>query len=119
MDGAEIETTHCHSGMLTIELEFPGLYRPTLPVRRQAFDQIRIVYAPQDRIATPETVRRFVDACEASRAPGERLVAQIADAFQAQVEPHWVEVEGKFSRAGGVGMTVRAFRPWEESGERY
>jgi 7-cyano-7-deazaguanine reductase len=85
------------------------------PVTKQPdFAKLTITYMPDAYIVETKSMKLYLWQFRDRAEFNEKLVAQIADDFQKQLNPIRVRVEGRFNTRGGIAVTAVAERFHED-----
>lgn len=81
------------------------------PVTRQPdFGTLSIEYEPDGHLIETKSLKLFLWRYRDEAMFNEAIVNEIADKIEAQVEPGFVTVTGKFNTRGGISVTCVATR---------
>ncbi len=81
------------------------------PVTRQPdFGVIEVIYGPDKHLVETKSFKLYLWRFRDVAKFNEAIVAEIADDFMSQVQPHHVRVTGTFNLRGGIGVTMACFR---------
>jgi 7-cyano-7-deazaguanine reductase len=107
----EIDRIPWSGGNIEVELtcsEFTCL----CPVTRQPdFAALSIRYMPDHYIVETKSLKLYLTSFRNARHFNEDVTVCIAEDLYAQLQPHWIEVEGRFHSRGGIALHTRARRP--------
>jgi 7-cyano-7-deazaguanine reductase len=97
-------------GEVTVTLvcsEFTSL----CPVTEQPdFGEITVRYRPGRYLVETKSLKLYMMRYRDRGVFNEVLIDEMADDLQAQLEPTWLEVEGRFNSRGGITISVVAAR---------
>ena len=105
-----LDTIPAPAGALRVTLEAVEV-TSLCPVTAQPdFGTLRISYEPNGALVETKSLKLFLWSFRNRALFTEALVAEVADAFFAQIEPHSVEVAGEFNLRGGISVRPTASR---------
>ncbi len=107
----EVDRIPWSGGAIEVELTC-GEFTSLCPVTQQPdFATISIRYKPNRYIVETKSLKLYLTSFRNARHFNEDLTVCIAEDLYAQLQPHWIEVEGRFHSRGGIALNARARRP--------
>lgn len=101
-------------GKIAVELvckEFTSL----CPVTGQPdFGELTLRYQPNKCIVETKSMKLYLIQFRDKGVFSEDIVSSIADDIFNQLQPAWLEIEGRFASRGGIAINVQASREAEE-----
>ncbi len=74
------------------------------------FATLEIEYRPDRHLVETKSLKLYLWRYRNRQAFNEQLVDEIASDLQAQIQPRWLRVVGRFRPRGGIAVTVSAER---------
>lgn len=72
------------------------------------FATIEVLYVPDKAVVESKSLKLYFWSFRDEGAFHEHVVNQMVDDLAAAIDPHWLQVTGRFNRRGGIGITVTA-----------
>jgi 7-cyano-7-deazaguanine reductase len=72
------------------------------------FATIRVAYVPAEKIVESKSFKLYLWSYRNEGVFHEHVVNQILDDLRAVLDPHWIQVTGKFNVRGGIRIEVVA-----------
>ena len=110
----ELDLIDWEGGEVEITLE-AAEFTSLCPVTGQPdFGNIVIRYAPDAKIVETKSLKLYLWSFREQPGFVEQLVSDMASELFEQLEPFWLEVEGRFNSRGGISLKTVASRVREE-----
>lgn len=72
------------------------------------FATIEVLYVPDKAVVESKSLKLYFWSFRDEGAFHEHVVNQMVDDLAAAIDPHWLQVTGRFNARGGIGITVTA-----------
>ncbi|MCP4547257.1 MAG: NADPH-dependent 7-cyano-7-deazaguanine reductase QueF [bacterium] len=106
----ELDLIDWEGGEIDIELEAEE-FTSLCPVTGQPdFGTILIRYRPDRFIVETKSLKLYLWSFREEPSFVEQLVNTMADELFGQIQPQWLEVEGRFNSRGGIRLNVSTSR---------
>ncbi|HQZ69990.1 MAG: preQ(1) synthase [Anaerolineae bacterium] len=72
------------------------------------FATIEVLYVPDKLVVESKSLKLYLWSFRDEGSFHEHVVNQMVDDLTAAIDPHWLQVTGRFHVRGGIGITVKA-----------
>ena len=72
------------------------------------FATIEVLYVPDKAVVESKSLKLYFWSFRDEGAFHEHVVNQMVDDLAQAIDPHWLQVTGRFNVRGGIGITVTA-----------